>query len=179
MQAYMLFYVLHPHHIITTLFLVPLNERESQGTVTEGCYCTVRIATVVSLLYAECCPQPATQIPTTTEYWKTPVQKLLLSRYRIPQNLHLRNSHFATSFTYNSTGITPHVPTSLQHVACNIIAKCHHVATIVAGPNARVRAALVSRLHCHCQWHEESYAQSHNTLILRKKTCKIELVLSM
>ena len=174
LQAHTSFHVLYPHHIITTLFLVPLNERESQGTVTEGCYCTVRIATVVSLLYAECCPQPATQIPTTTGYWKTPVQKLLLSRYRIPQNLHLRNSHFATSFTYNSTGITPHVPTSLQHVACNIIAKCHHVATVVAGPLSRVKAALASRLHCHCQWHEESYAQSHNTLISRKKTCKIQ-----
>jgi hypothetical protein len=184
----MFLHVLHSHYNTTTLFLVPLNERESRGTVTNGCYCTVPLATVVSrgtvtdgryctfvsLLSAESHLPPATQIPTTTVYGKTPVQKLLLFRYASPQNLNLRNCHLATSSTYNSTGITSHVLTTLEHVAYSIIVICHHVATAVAGPNLQVGAVSAFRPHYHYQWDEGLYAQSHNSLISRKQACKIQ-----
>ncbi len=115
----------------------------SRGTVADQFYCTVQLVTVVSLLDNASHLPPATRIPTTTVNWKTPVRKLLLFWFASPQNLHLRNSHLVTSFTYNSTGITSHVLTTLQHtMACNIIVKCHHVATAVAGPNLQVGAAL-------------------------------------
>jgi hypothetical protein len=174
LQAHMFLHVLHPHHIPTTLFLVPLNERESRGTVTDRRYCTVQLVTVVLLLDSESRLLPATRIPTTTVYWKTPVQKLQLFRYASPQNLNLRNRHLATSSTYNSTGITSHVLTTLQHVAYNMIVICHHVATAVAGPNSQVGAVLAFGLHCHCQWHEGFYDRSRNTLISRKQIYKIQ-----
>ena len=116
----------------------------------------------------------ATQISTSTEYGKTPVQKLQLFVYCSPQNLHLRNSDFAASFTFNSTGITPHVSITSQHVAHNTIDKCQHVATAVAGLICNVGAFLASRLHCYFQWHEGSYVRSHNMLLLQKETCKIQ-----
>jgi hypothetical protein len=180
----MFLHVLHPHHITPTLFLVPLNERESRGTVTNRRYCTVQLVTVVLLLNREPRLLPATRIPTTTVYWKNSVQKLQLFWYTAPQNLNFRNRHLATSSTYNSTGITSHVLTTLQHVASvlttlqhvayNTIVICHHVATTVAGPNLQMEAALVFRLHYHCQWYEGFYVRSHNTLISRKETCKIQ-----
>ncbi len=170
----MFLHVLHPYHISTTLFLVPLNERESRGTVTNRCYCTVQLVTIVLQLDSESRLPPATRIHTTTVYWKTPVQTLLLFRYASPQNLNLPNRHLATSSTYNSTGVTSHVLTTLQHVTYNMIVICHHVATAVAGLNLQEGAVLAFRLHCHCQWHEGFYARSHNTLISRKQIYKIQ-----
>ena len=82
--------------------------------------------------------------------------------------------NFAASFTYNLTGITPHVSITLQHVAHNTIDKCQHVATAVAGLTCNVGAFLASRLHCYFQWHEGSFVRSHNMLLLQKETCKIQ-----
>ena len=134
-------------------FYVPLNERESHGTATNGCRCTVIVAEIFQSSSAESHLALATQISTSTEYVKTPVQKLQLFVYCSPQTLHLRNSNFVASFTYNSTGITPHVSITSQHVAHNTIDKCQHVATAVAGLICNVGAFLASRLHCYFQWH--------------------------
>jgi hypothetical protein len=41
LQAHLFLHVLHPHDTITNLFLVSLNERESQGTAANGCCSTV------------------------------------------------------------------------------------------------------------------------------------------
>ena len=151
-----------------------LRLRWSHSTATNGCRCTVIVAEFFQSSSAESHLALATQISTSTEYGKTPVQKLKLFVYCSPQNLHLRNSDFAASFTYNSTGITPHVSLTLQHVAHNTIDKRQHVATAVAGLICNVGAFLASRLHCYFQWHEGSYVRSHNMLILQKETCKIQ-----
>ncbi len=174
LEAHMFLHVLHHHHPITALFYVPLNERESHGTATNGCRCTVIVAEIFQSSSAESHLALATQISTSTEYGKTPVQKLQLFLYCSPQNLHLCNSNFATLFTYNSTEITPDVSITSQHVAHNTIDKCQHVATAVAGLICNVGAFLASRLHCYFQWHEGSYVRSHNMLILQKETCKIQ-----
>jgi hypothetical protein len=45
----------------------------------------------------------------------------------------------------------------LQHMACNTIVMCHHVAPVVTGLDLQVKVALASQLHCHFQWHKGSH----------------------
>ena len=49
-----------------------------------------------------------------------------------------------------------------------------NVATVVAGPNLPATGAFVLQLHCHSQWHEGSHVETHNMLVSRKETCKIQ-----
>ncbi len=114
---HMLLNVLCPHHNFTKLFLVPLNERESQGTATNGRCCTVTCVGISWLSEADSHPALATQIPTFTAYGKTPVRKLQLSRtaFRL-HNLHLCISNLPTLNTCNQMATTLHVSTNSQHV---------------------------------------------------------------
>ena len=154
LQAHMFLHVLHPHYTITNLFLVSLNERESQGTAANGCYCTV-IDVGISSSPAESHPALDTQIPTSPVYGKTPVRKLQLSRTAFhPHNLQFRNSNLLKLNTCNTTEITLHVSTNFQHVSFIMVAKSDHVATVVASVDLLVGALWELPLHCHYQWNE-------------------------
>jgi hypothetical protein len=48
------------------------------------------------------------------------------------------------------------------------------VATVVAGPDLPATGAFTSRPNCHFQWHEGSHVETHNMLVLRKETRKIQ-----
>ena len=147
-----MFHVLHPHYYtITNLFLVPLNERESQGTAANGCYFTVT-AVGVSSSPAESHPALDSETPTSTVYGETTVQKLQLSRTAFyPHNLRSRTTKYSTCYT---TGITLHVSTNFQHVSFIMLAKSDHVATVVANVDLLVGASWELPLHCHYQWNE-------------------------
>jgi hypothetical protein len=174
LQAHMFLHVLHYHRTITNLFLVPLNERESQGTAANGCCCTVIDVVISSSPEAESHLALTTQIPTNTVYGKISVQKLQLFRYASPQKLKLCNIDFVASKLCNATDNTLHVTTNSQHVSCTIFVKCNHVGTVVAAPGFQVEATFELSLHCKYHCNEDSNAQSHNTLISRKQTCKIQ-----
>ena len=175
LQAHMfLVHVLHFHHTITNLFLVSLNERESQGTATNGCYCTVRGCTVgvISLTGVE------SRFPRTTT---RPLYtgKLQYKNYSCVGMLPLKNSLLvttksATSNAYNATKFVLHVSAYFQYVSHTAPCKYNHVATVVAGPNLPATGAFVSQLHCHFQWHEGSHVETHNMLVSQKETCKIQ-----
>ena len=169
----MFLHVLHHHHTISNLFLVPLNERESRGTAANGCCCTVIDVGILSSP-AESHLALSTQIPANTVYGKIPVQKLQLFRYASPQKLKLCNIDFVASKPCDATDNTLHVTTNSQHVSCTIFVKCNHVGTVVAAPSFDVKATLELSLHCKYHCNEDSNAQSHNTLISRKQTCKIQ-----
>ena len=155
LQAHMFLHVLlHPHYTITNLFLVSLNERESQGTAANGCYFTV-VAVGILSSPAESHLALDTQIPTFTVYGETPVRKLQLSRTAFyPHNLQFRNSDLSKLNTCNTTGITLHVSTNFQHVSFIMLAKSDHVATVVASVNLLVAVVFVLPLHCLYQWNE-------------------------
>jgi hypothetical protein len=140
LQAHTFLHVLHPHHTLTTLFLVSLNERESQGTAANGRCCTViDVGTTVSP--TESHPALATLIPTCTVYGKTSVRKLQLSRTAFrPHNLLFYNTNLSTFNPCNSHELTLHVLTNCQHVSLIMMAKFNHVATVVAGIDLLVKA---------------------------------------
>ncbi len=134
-----------------------IESHESRVARYSNSYCTVQFVTVVSLMGSESYLPPATPIPTTTVDWRCPVEKLQFFSYPSPHILHPRNSHFATSFTYNSTGVISHLSTNSQHVACNTKLLCATMLCVVA-LNLQVKAALALRLHNHdFQWHKGSY----------------------
>ena len=160
--------VLHPHYTITALFHVPLNERESQGTATNGCRCTVIVVEILLFPEAESPLVLATHLNTSTVYGEIPVQKLRLFRYASPQNPQVRNSNFATFNTCNSTGVIRHVLTTFHHVACIMVAKCYHVATVVADLHLQAGAILALNLHCIYQCNEAPNAHSHHIFIFVK-----------
>ncbi len=179
LQAHMfLHHVVHPHHTITTLFLVSFNERESQVTAANGCCFTViDVGTTVSP--AESHPALVTPIPTCTVNGKTPVQKLQLSRTAFrPHNLLFYNTNLSTLNPFNSTESTLHVLTNCQHVSLIMMAKFNHVATVVAGIDLLVKALSLLRLHCCHHWNEdlECSFQQHSKLCqtLAKQSCKIQ-----
>jgi hypothetical protein len=196
----MFLHVLHPHHTITNLFLVPLNERESRGTAANGCCCTVIGVSRGTAANGCCCtvigvgilsspaeshPALVTQIPTCTVYGETPVRKLQLSRTAFrPHNLLFYNSNLSTLNPCYLTGNTLHVSTNSQHVSFIMLAKSDHVATVVASVNLLVGAASELRLHCHHQWNEgfECSLPQHSKLWenrpARFNQTWIELVLS-
>ena len=174
LETHTSFHVLHSHNIITNLFLVSLNERESRGTATNGCYCTVRGRTVgvISLTGVE------SRFPRTTP---RPLYtgKLQYKNYSCVGMLLLKNSLFvttksATSNAYNATKFVLHVSAYFQYVSHTAPCKYNHVATVVAGPNLPATGAFVSQLHRHFQWHEGSHVETHNMLVLRKETYKIQ-----
>jgi hypothetical protein len=105
-----------------------------------------------------------------------PPMKLQSSRTAFrPHNLHLRISNLSTLHTCNQTVTTLHVSTNSQHVLYLMLAKHDHVATVVAGTTLLAGTVLLLRLHCYHQCNEDSNAHSHNTLILQKQICKIQL----
>jgi hypothetical protein len=147
-------HVLHPHHTITNLFLVSLNERESQGTAANGCYCAV-IDVGISSPPAESHPALDTKIPPPTVYGETPVRKLQLSRTAFrPHNLLFYNNNLSTLTLCNPTAISLYVPTNFQHVSLIMLAKSGHVATVVATDNLLVEVELVLTFQCPYQWNE-------------------------
>jgi hypothetical protein len=151
-----LVHVLHPHHTITTLFLVrPLNEeRESQGTAANGTYCAVIDIGILSPP-AESHPALDTQIPMLTVYSKTPVQKLQLSQTASrPHNLLFYNSNLSTLTLCSPTVISLHAPTYSQHVSLIMLSKPGHVATIVAIVNLLLGVELELRIQRPLQWNE-------------------------
>ena len=155
LQAHMfIVHVLHFHHTITNLFLVSLNERESQGTAADSCYCTV-IDVEISSPPAESHPALDTKIPTPTVYGKSPVRKLQLSwtAFR-PHNLLFYNNNLSTLTQCNPTVISLHVPTNSQHVSLIMLAKSGHVATVVAITNSLLEVELVLTFQCSYQWDE-------------------------
>ena len=158
----------------TVVCTVARTSTVSQGTATNGCCCTVIVAEILSSSSAESHLALATQIPTSTEYCKTPIQKLQLFRYASPQNPQLCNSTLATFNICNYSEVACHVSTISLHVACIMIAKCYHVATVVADPPSQVGAASALRLHCPDQCNEDSNAHSTTFLFLQKQTCKIQ-----
>ena len=175
LQTHASFHVPHPHHIITNLFLVSLNERESRGTATNGCYCTVRHTTVVgvaSLTGVESHFPRTTPRPLYTG-------KLHYKNYSCVGMLLFKNPLLVTTksdtlTTYNATKLVLHVAAYFQYVSHIAACKCIHVATGVAGPNPPETGAFVSRLHCHFQWNEDPHVETHNMLVLQKETRKIQ-----
>jgi hypothetical protein len=160
----MFLHVLYPHHTITTLYLVSLNERESQGTAANGCCCTV-IDVGTTVLPAESHPALTTLIAKCTVYGETPVRKLQLSRTAFrPHNLLFYNTNLSTLNPCNSTELTLHVLTNCQHVSLIMLAKSNHVATVVAGIDLLIKALSLLRLHCYHQWNEgfECSLQQHS-----------------
>ena len=146
----------------------------SRGTATNGCYCTVRGRTVgvISLTGVE------SRFPRTTP---RPLYtgKLQYKNYSCVGMLLLKNSLFvttksATSNAYNATKFVLHVSAYFQYVSHTAPCKYNHVATVVAGHNSPATGAFVSQLHCHFQWHEGSHVETHNMLVSRKETCKIQ-----
>ena len=171
-------HVLHIHNTITNLFLVSLNERESQGTAANSCYCAV-IDVEISSPPAESHPALDTKILTPTVYGESPVRKLQLSRTAFrPHNLLFYNTNLSTLNPCNSTELTLHVLTNCQHVSLIMMAKFNHVATVVAGIDLLVKALSLLRLHCCHQWNEdfECSFQQHSKLwqTLAKQSCKIQ-----
>ena len=155
LQAHMfLVHVLHFHHTITNLFLVSLNERESQGTAANSCYCAV-IDVEISSPPAESHPALDTKIFTPTVYGESPVRKLQLSRTAFrPHNLLFYNNNLSTLTQCNSTAIFLYVPTNFQHVSLIMLAKSGHVATVVATVNSLVKVELELTFQCPYQWDE-------------------------
>ena len=129
---------------------------DSQGTATNGCHCTVIVVEILLFPEAESPLVLATHVHMRTVYGKISVQKLQLFRYASLQNPQVRNSNLATFNTCNSTGVTCHVLTTFQHVACIMVAKCNHVATVVADLHSQAGAASALRLHCFHQCNEDS-----------------------
>jgi hypothetical protein len=62
----------------------------------------------------------------------------------------------------------------MLNVVLVLCCKYNYVATDVAGPNLPATGASVSQLHCHFQWHEGSHVETHNMLVLRNETRKIQ-----
>ena len=158
LQAHMfLVHVLHFHHTITNLFLVSLNERESQGTAANSCYCAV-IDVEISSPPAESHPALDTKIFTPTVYGESPVRKLQLSRTPFrPHNLLFYNNNLSIFDLGNSTANSLHVLSNFQHVSLIMLAKSGHVATVVAiitFVNSLVKAELVLTCQCLYQWDE-------------------------
>ena len=155
LQAHMfLVHVLHFHHTITNLFLVSLNERESQGTAANSCYCAV-IDVEISSPPAESHPALDTKIPTPTVYGQSPVRKLQLSRTAFrPHNLLFYNNNLSIFDLGNSTANSLHVLSNFQHVSLIMLAKSGHVATVVATVNLFVKVELVLTFQCPYQWDE-------------------------
>lgn len=147
-------HVLHFHHTITNLFLVSLNERESQGTAADSCYCAV-IDVELSSPPAESHPALDTKILTPTVYGQSPVRKLQLSRTAFrPHNLLFYNNNLSIFDLGNSTANSLHVPTNLQHVSLIMLSKSNHVATVVAITNLLLEVELVLTFQCPYQWDE-------------------------
>jgi len=155
LQAHMfIVHVLHFHHTITNLFLVSLNERESQGTAADSCYCAV-IDVELSSPPAESHPALDTKILTPTVYGQSPVRKLQLSRTAFrPHNLLFYNNNLSIFDLGNSTANSLHVPTNLQHVSLIMLSKSNHVATVVAITNLLLEVELVLTFQCPYQWDE-------------------------
>jgi hypothetical protein len=158
LQAHMfIVHVLHFHHTITNLFLVSLNERESQGTAADSCYCAV-IDVAISSPPAESHPALDTKILTPTVYGESPVRKLQLSRTPFrPHNLLFYNNNLSIFDLGNSTANSLHVLSNFQHVSLIMLAKSGHVATVVAiitFVNSLVKAELVLTCQCLYQWDE-------------------------
>ena len=158
LQAHMfIVHVLHIHHTITNLFLVSLNERESQGTAANSCYCAV-IDVGISSPPAESHPALDTKILTPTVYGESPVRKLQLSRTPFrPHNLLFYNNNLSIFDLGNSTANSLHVLSNFQHVSLIMLAKSGHVATVVAiitFVNSLVKAELVLTCQCLYQWDE-------------------------
>jgi hypothetical protein len=150
-------HVLHIHHTITNLFLVSLNERESQGTAANSCYCAV-IDVGISSPPAESHPALDTKILTPTVYGESPVRKLQLSRTPFrPHNLLFYNNNLSIFDLGNSTANSLHVLSNFQHVSLIMLAKSGHVATVVAiitFVNSLVKTELVLTCQCLYQWDE-------------------------
>jgi hypothetical protein len=154
LQAHTFLHVLHPHHTITTLFLVSLNERESQGTAANGRCCTV-IDVGTTSLPAELHPALATLIPTCTVYSDPPLRKLQLSRTGFrPHNLLFYNTNLSTSNPCNSTDFSLYVLTNSQHVSFTMLSKSSHVATVVASIGLTVGTLSLLRLQSYHQGNE-------------------------
>ena len=155
LQAHMfIVHVLHFHHTITNLFLVSLNERESQGTAANSCYCAV-IDVAISSPPAESHPALDTKIFTPTVYGESPVRKLQLSRTAFrPHNLLFYNNNLSTFTLGNPTVISLHVLTYLQHVSLIMLSKSNHVATVVAITNLLLQVELEVTFQCPYQWDE-------------------------
>jgi hypothetical protein len=145
----------HSHHTITYPFLVPLNERESQGKAANGCYCAIIDVGILSPPAESQHLALDTNIPMPTVNGKTPVQKLQLSRTAFhPHNLLFYNNNLSTLTLCNPTVISLHVSTNFQHVSLIMLAKSNHVATVVAIINLLVEVELVLTFQCPDQWDE-------------------------
>ena len=148
----------------------------SRDTATNGCYCTVLCPTVVGVVSLT---GVESRFPRTILH-PLYTGKLRYKNYSCVGMLPLKiplfvNTKSATSNTYNATKLVLHVSSCFQYSLSHIAAcKYNNVATIVAGPNLPATGAFVSQLHRHFQWHEGSHVETHNMLVSRKETCKIQ-----
>ena len=169
LQAHM-FHVIHHHIIITNLFLVTLNKRESRGGQTDRCPTAVFRATTVndicSLVGVE--SRFATQIRTRTAYRKTLLQKLQLFRYATPQNLNPRRINHTMANTYSTSHLPRCVVTISLHVACNGAAKWFHVVELGARPQQLLEDVLATKIHQHCPCYECFYVRLHPHMCFAK-----------
>ena len=164
------------HHTIITLFLVPLNERESRGrggrTVSfvrltarvfvRGVARTVSFVRLTARVFVRGVAwhltgyesRLPTQSRTCTEYRKTPVEKLQLSRYPSLPNSRSNEFNPTMAITYTLTHKPPHVSNIQLHVTCLKGAKYDYVIDAVEGLLSLFGDVQLPNIHHHSQCNE-------------------------
>jgi hypothetical protein len=148
------------HNTIITLFLVPLNERESRGRGKR----TVIFVRLTAQVFVCDVASPTgydsrlpTQFPTRTDYRKTPVENLLLFRYPSLSNPRFIQFNPTMTNTYTLTHNQPHVPNILLHVACLKGTKYGYVVDAVRGLLSTLGDVQLPNIHHHSQCNEVFY----------------------